>query len=127
MKKRILIVLLCTSLVFPAFVSSCSSGVTKEQYDKLNQEAASLREQKAEAGTYALFLDLLMYPVFENSNYQSRYNFQSNVEWSTALAAMATTINDDQLNTLMNKVSNNQAPMSDVLNYVLQHIENTLK
>ena len=128
MKKKIMLILLGVSLVFTAFVSSCSNSVSKADYDKLNQEATDLREKKAEAGSYALFLDLLMYPMFsDQKDVQTRYTFKDMNEWSQAVNNMATSLNDDKLNSLITKMQNNQATPATLISYVIQHIEDTTK
>lgn len=127
MKKTILLMLLCISLLFTAAASSCSSGISKEQYDKLNQEAALLREKKAEAGLYVLFLDLLMYPLFKQANIPTRYTFDNDEQWAQALSAMARSLQDDQLTGMLARLQKGQASVVDVVNYVIRHTENSLK
>jgi hypothetical protein len=127
MKKTIILILLSISLVFTTTVSACSSGISKEQYDKVSQEAASLREKKAEAALYALFLDLLMYQIYKQENISTRFEFSTYGEWIQAMSNMATTINDVQLISLLDKMKKDPSSFIQVANYVISHIETTLQ
>jgi hypothetical protein len=86
-----------------------------------------LREKKAKAELYTLFLDLLMSQFFQQANVASRYQFNSIEEWSRALDTMATTINDNQLNTLMTKMKKDVSAIFEVQSYVISQITMTLK
>jgi hypothetical protein len=127
MKINILAISLAVLLLFPTSGLSCSSGIDQNQYDRALQELNVLREKKAKAELYTLFLDLLMSQFFQQANVASRYQFNSIEEWSRALDTMATTINDNQLNTLMTKMKKDVSAIFEVQSYVISQITMTLK
>jgi hypothetical protein len=132
MRKTILPVLLSLSLLFTAFASSCSSGVDKNQYDRAVQELNVLREKKAKAQLYALFLDLLMSQFYKLANLPSRYQFSTIDEWSKALDTMAANMADAKITSLLNKMKTKPADeqflvLLELENYVIDQIATTLQ
>ena len=127
MKRAFLIVLVVISLIFAATASSCSSGISKEQYDKLNEEVNTLRGKKAEAAYYVLFLDILMYQFYKQANVPTRYQFASYDEWTQSLTRTASSINDTKLTALLNKMLKDPTAIMELSSYVIDHIGTTLQ
>jgi hypothetical protein len=127
MKKIVVLVLLSLTLVFTALVPSCSSSVDKKQYDMAMEELTTLRDKKTKAEIYALFLDRLMSQFYQQANLPSRYQFNSIQEWSDALDAMAATIADPKLISLLAKMKTNSAAFLELENYLTDQIVTTLK
>lgn len=127
MKRAFLIILVVISLIFAATAFSCSSGISKEQYDKLNEEVITLRGKKAEAAYYVLFLDILMYQFYKQANVPTRYQFASYDEWTQSLTRTASSINDTKLTALLNKMLKDPTAIIELSSYVIDHIGTTLQ
>ncbi len=127
MKRTIISSLLCVVLVIAALASSCSSGVSQEQYDKLNQEAVSLRARNSKATLYMVFLDRLMYQVFKGENLPTREEFSTQTDWYNSLDTVASALDDSQLISLLAELKKDpQAHYFEVANYVIGKTGETL-
>ena len=132
MKKAITLILLSFVLVFTALVPSCSSGVDKNQYDRAIVELQTLRDKRAKAQIYGLFLDLLMSEFYQKANLQSRYQFSSTTEWTNALDLMAKTVADPKIISLLGKMKTASADdqflvLLEMEDYLTEKIVTTLQ
>ena len=127
MKKLFLVVFIAISLVFTSAVSSCSSGVSQQQYDELYDEVNTLRGEKAEATMYVFFLDTLMYQFYKLNNIPTNYEFASYDEWLQSLTRTADSMKDPKLTSLLDKVKKDPNGFMELANYVITHISTTLE
>ncbi len=127
MKKAFLIVIAVILLIVTTTATSCSSGISKEQYDALYVEASALRAKKTEASYYATFLDILMYQFYKQANVPTRYQFTSYDDWTQSLVRSASSINDPKLTALLNKMIKDPNSFFELASYVIDHIGTTLQ
>jgi hypothetical protein len=127
MKKMIVPALLAFALVFTALVPACSSGVDKNQYDRALAELTTVRDKKAKAEVYALFLDLIMAPLYMESDLPARYQFSSADEWFKAVESMSKTLADPEIESLVAKMKTNLAYHLELQKYVIDQIVTTLE
>jgi hypothetical protein len=130
-------------------LTSCSTGVSQEQYDKTSNDLATARAQiqslqgnltalqidkesiaqkSAEALAYTEFLDVLMYPSWQDLGVTPRFDFPSELEWFVDLHNRADAMGDTTLSAYIQELQNgNESAMANLLDYPLQRIEEALK
>lgn len=160
--KRIVMLSIVSVLVL-VLLASCSSGVSKEQYDKTSQDLAtaqaqiqslqgnltalqgnltqaqaqyqSLQTEKdnieakgGEALAYTEFLDVLMYPSWQDLGITPRFDFPSEVEWLLDLHNRADALSDTTLDVYLQELQNgNEAAVASLMDYSLERAETALK
>lgn len=133
-KKVVLVVLGVLLLSLPA----CRATVSKEDYDKLDSELSlvklelqTLQQQidlniieTNEAGVYAAFIDISLYPYYATNGITSRFSFESREAWFQKLKEGTRLINDPQLIDYVDKI--NPDDTSTLLPALLPPIEYAL-
>ena len=140
MKKVFIILTLYVTLTLS--LVSCT-GVPQEEYDRLNdelrlaeEEAESLRETlalvaggKTKAAVYAALLDILLTPYFTESEdiTATRFQFDSQEEWLTALKSIASTAKDDQLVILLEQFGKDESSLPVLIDYTVNRLRVALQ
>ncbi len=120
MCKKVALVILCGFLLL--LLPSCRPSVSKEEYDKLNNELALVKlelqtlQQKvdlvtletSEAALYTAFVDLSLYPLYKMYGVESRFNFENEGAWLQKLKEGTQLINDSQLTEYIDKFNNGE-------------------
>jgi hypothetical protein len=141
MKKIALEIVTGIFLISFLFAASCGNSVSKEDYAKVVSqlsEAQSLlgeinsdndirAEHMAEAGVYAGFLDLLMYPSFRDMGIPVRFNFANDAAWGEEISFRANVIGDQKLDDLLTKADAGEVSMNTLADYCISRIEQALR
>lgn len=128
MKKTITLILLTIVLVFTALVPACSNGgVDKKQYDLAMAELTTLRDKKARAQAYSLFLDRLMWFLYDKANLPTNYKFASDAEWFSSVDSAAQAIADPKIISFVSKMKTDSSAYLELQKYVIDQIVTTLQ
>jgi len=150
MKKAILAGIAVTAVVF--LLSSCSSGVSQEQYNKatadltaaqtqaqslqtqlqsLQSDKTTLTQKNAAALAYAEFLDALMSPAWQNEGIAARFTYTSRDDYLADLNQRASSIGDSKLTDYLQQIQNGdqsaETKVYELMSYCISKIEDSLK
>ena len=98
------------------------------QIQPLQDDKEAAEEKRAEAMTYAEYLDILLYSLFEEAGLTPRFAFESDIEWMIELRDTADDIGDAELSNYLKELEKqSEAALERMWHYCLDRIEKALK
>lgn len=141
-------------LLIPFVVSAC--GIAQEQYDKVNSDLAvvktqiqslqvelagaqeqikssqsgkeALEKKNAKALAYIEFLDVLLYPAWQQARITTRINFADDLEWIAELTNRDAKLGDINVSRYVDQLKmGDKTVITRLMDYCLRALEVNLK
>ena len=132
MKRNILTSILLALILL---LSACGPRVSVEQYNelvnkcnRLEAELAAINTKRAEALAYTEFLDILLYPYWDEGGVGSRFEIQSKLAYGLKLSDRALELNDKKLTNYIVAMSlGDEDALYQAMYYCFEKIKANLK
>jgi len=98
------------------------------QIQPLQEDKETTEEKRAQALAYAEYLDIIMYPLWKETEFTPRFSFKDDFEWMTELDNRASDLGDAELSNYLKELrERGETAMNQLWYHCLDRIEKALK